>query len=217
MSSVPSGSVPPAVPVPALRSFDALLCDFDGVLRLWDPDGMPGLDRAYGLPEGTLAAAAFGTERLLPAVTGAVTDEQWRASVACELAQVCGSLERAQELAAAWSALTGVVDAAVLGLLAEVRRRVPVVLVSNATTRLESDLELLGLSDAFDAVVSSARVGTAKPDADIYRFAAKSVDVAPERCLFVDDTAGHVAAARAVGMAGLHYRCIDDLRSATAS
>lgn len=213
MNPVPRGPVPPADPVPS-ASFDAVLCDVDGVLRLWDPQGMPGLDRAYGLPEGTLAAAAFGPERLVPAVTGAVTDEQWRESVAHELADACGSLERARGLTAAWTALSGAVDAEVLALLTAARRRVPVVLVSNATTRLEADLELLGVSAAFDAVVSSARLGTAKPGADIYRFAAKSVDVAPTRCLFVDDTAGHVEAARAVGMTGLHYRCADDLRSA---
>ncbi|WP_199826291.1 hypothetical protein [Streptomyces sp. SBT349] len=58
--------------------FDAVLCDIDGVLRIWDPGIMPGLDRAYGLPPGTVAAAAFGPERLLPAVTGAVRDEEWR-------------------------------------------------------------------------------------------------------------------------------------------
>lgn len=198
---------------PSFRSFDALLCDFDGVLRVWDPQGMPGLDRAHGLPEGTLAAAAFGPERLLPAVTGAVTDEQWRTSVAHELAHVCESFEKAQKLTAEWSALTGEVDAAVLELLAEARRRGPVVLVSNATTRLEADLELLGLSEVFDAVVSSARIGTAKPDSGIYRYAAKEVDVPLGRCLFVDDAAAHVEAARAQGMAGLHYRSVGDLRA----
>ncbi|MFE9468250.1 hypothetical protein ACFYNW_32475 [Streptomyces virginiae] len=32
--------------------FDAVLCDFDGVLRLWDPDGMTALDRELGVPGG---------------------------------------------------------------------------------------------------------------------------------------------------------------------
>ncbi|MCM2577640.1 HAD family hydrolase [Streptomyces meridianus] len=201
---------------PTFRSFDALLCDFDGVLRLWDPQGMPGLDRAYDLPEGTLAAAAFGPERLLPAVTGKCTDEQWRASVARELARPCGSLERARQLAAEWSALTGEVDAAVLELLAEARRRGPVVLVSNATTRLESDLELLGLTGVFDAVVSSARIGMAKPESGIYRYAAKAVDMPLGRCLFVDDAAANVEAARTQGMAGVHYRSPADLRAVLA-
>jgi putative hydrolase of the HAD superfamily len=54
------------------RPFDAVLCDLDGVLRRW-PD-MSALDQAHGLPAGTLVAAAFAPERLLPALTG----EQWR-------------------------------------------------------------------------------------------------------------------------------------------
>lgn len=192
----------------------AVLCDLDGVLRLWDP--MTDLDHAHGLPPGTLAAAAFRPERLAPAVTGAVTDEQWRAAVTRDLAGVCGSPGRAAALVSAWTALTGRVDRDVLGLLAEARRRVPVVLVSNATTRLEDDLAALGLVDAVDAVVNTARVGVAKPDPAVFRIAADRAGVPARSCLVVDDTAGHVAAARAAGLQGLHYRGADGLRGALA-
>jgi putative hydrolase of the HAD superfamily len=49
----------------------------------------------------------------------------------------------------------------VLPLLAAVRARVPVALVSNGSTRLEDDLDLLGVSRVVDVVVNSARVGVA--------------------------------------------------------
>jgi len=192
----------------------AVLCDLDGVLRLWDQEWMGGLDAAYGLPASTLAGAAFRAERLDPAITGGVTDEEWRAAVAGDLAERCGSADRARELVAAWSAQPARVDREVLELLTAVRRRVPVVLVSNATTRLEADLAALGLDGALDAVVNTARIGVAKPDERVYRIAAELAGTAPEGCLFVDDTAGHVAAARAVGMTGVHYRGISDLREA---
>ncbi|MCX5206431.1 hypothetical protein OG897_34115 [Streptomyces sp. NBC_00237] len=55
--------------------WDAVLCDFDGVVNLWEPDGMAALDRAWGLPEGSLAGAAFADELLEDAVTGRLTDE----------------------------------------------------------------------------------------------------------------------------------------------
>ncbi|GGU36680.1 hypothetical protein GCM10010244_73710 [Streptomyces coeruleorubidus] len=87
--------------------FDAVLCDFDGVVHLWDPDGMNALDRSWGLAEGTLAGAAFDGELLQAAVTGRLSDEQWRHRVAEVLAPVCGSLARAQDLVGAWSGLTG--------------------------------------------------------------------------------------------------------------
>ncbi|MFD7910898.1 HAD family hydrolase [Streptomyces sp. NPDC059752] len=197
--------------------FDAVLCDFDGVLRLWDPDGMAALDRKAGLAEGTLASAAFRPGLLDAAVTGRISDEQWRRRVAEDLAEVCGSVARAQDLVSGWAALTGRVDGAVLEILTAIRARVPVVLVSNATTRLEADLTALGLADAFDAVVNTARAGVAKPDHRVFEAAAGVVGAELRRCLFIDDTPGHVAAARAAGLTGIHYRHVDQLRNATAA
>jgi putative hydrolase of the HAD superfamily len=200
----------------ATPGFDALLCDLDGVLRRWDPQAMPALDRAYGLAAGTLAATAFDPRHLEPAITGQVTDEQWRDAVAEDLAGPCGSLDRARALVADWAALEATVDPDVLALLASARRRVPVVLVTNATSRLEDDLGRLDLTDAVDAVVSSADLGVAKPDPHIYLITARVAGVRPARCLFVDDTKANVAAAHALGMTGLHYREPDQLRAALA-
>ncbi|KOG61220.1 hydrolase [Streptomyces griseoflavus] len=196
--------------------YDAVLCDFDGVVNLWDPDGMAALDRSWGLAEGTLAAVAFEAGLLEAAVTGHLSDEQWRRRVADGLAPACGSAGRARDLVAAWSALTGRVDTEVVALLAALRGTVPVVLVSNATTRLEAYLAAVGLAEAFDAVVSSARIGVAKPDPRVFTTAAGRAGAEPHRCLFVDDSPGNVTAARAVGMAGLHYRHIGQLRDAVA-
>ncbi|WP_406123753.1 HAD family hydrolase [Streptomyces sp. NBC_00989] len=196
--------------------FDAVLCDFDGVVHVWDPDGMSALDRAWGLAEGTLAGAAFEGGLLQAAVTGQLGDEEWRCRIADGLTPACGSAERARELVDAWSALTGRVDPDVMELLAEVRRTVPVVLVSNATTRLETYLASVGLSDAFDAVVNTSRVGVAKPDPRVFELAARRVEVEAPRCLFVDDTLGHVVAAREAGLTGLHYEHVGQLRDAVA-
>ncbi|MDQ1022226.1 HAD family hydrolase [Streptomyces afghaniensis] len=196
--------------------FDAVLCDFDGVVHLWDPDGMNSLDRAWGLTEGTLAAAAFDGDLLQAAVTGRLSDEQWRRQVAQVLAPVCGSPEQARELIEAWSGLTGRVDTDVVELLAALRTRVPVVLVSNATTRLEAYLAAIGLDEAFDAVINTARIGVAKPDRRVFDIAAQRVGADLKRCLFVDDTAGHVTAAQAAGATGVHYQHIEQLRAAVS-
>jgi putative hydrolase of the HAD superfamily len=182
-----------------VRSFGAVLCDLDGVLRLWDPGAMTTLDRAYGLGDGTLRAAAFAPARLHPAITGLVSDEQWRAGVAQDLAAACGDPERAHELVGRWTAARALADTAVLHALAAVRRSVPVVLVTNATTRLEDDLAALGLTDAVDAVVNTARIGAAKPDPAVYLDAARRAGVPTGRCLFADDTLANVTAAERLG------------------
>jgi putative hydrolase of the HAD superfamily len=184
------------------------------VLRHWPPNH--DLEQAHGLPPGALAAAAFAPERLGPAVVGAVTDEQWRAAIVADLAVVLGSAERARAAVAAWSAVRGTVDPAVVELLTRARAVVPVALVSNATTRLEADLEWHGLADLADVVVNTARIGVAKPDPRVYLLAAARLGVPVHRCLFVDDTAANVAAAEEVGMTAVHYGGIDDLRRALA-
>ena len=198
----------PASNPPAFR---AILCDVDGVIRDWG-DSMARVDRAYAQPPGTLAAAAFAPERLLPAITGGVTDEAWRAGVTADLSERLGG-DTAAAMVAMWSAFTGTVDAEVLAFLTEARTRVPVAFVSNATSRLEADLAGLGLLDAVDAVVNTSRIGFAKPDHRVYVHAAEVLGVPVQDCLFIDDSPGNVTAAQALGMQGLHFRNAADLRA----
>lgn len=192
----------------------ALLCDVDGVLRHWDRGAAARLEQEYELPAGTIAAAAFAPDRLVPALTGRITDEEWRADIARHLTPRCGSAVRAARLVRQWSDPIGRVDGDVLELLALARRYIPVALVSNATTRLERDLRLLGVADVLPDVANSARIGAAKPDPAIYLAGAELVGVVPRRCLFVDDTPENVQGGEALGMAGLVYRDVADLRRA---
>lgn len=184
--------------------YGAVLCDIDGVLRRHLP--MTTYDAQFGVPAGTLAAAAFTPDLLLPAITGRCTDEEWRVRIAESLGA------DGPAMVTAWSVSAGEVVEEVRAILSDVRRTAPVLLVSNATSRLESDLERLGLLDAVDGIVNSSRVGYAKPKAEIYRHAAKLAGADVEACLFVDDTLPNVQAALAIGMAGHHYQSPDGLR-----
>ncbi|WP_405639934.1 HAD-IA family hydrolase [Streptomyces sp. NBC_00019] len=195
-------------------SYAAVLVDVDGVLRHWPAHD--GIEHRHGLPSGALAAAAFAPARVHPAVTGALTDEQWRSAVAVDLARTCGSRDRARAAVAAWSALVPTVDRELVALLSQVRTVASVALVSNGTTRLEEDLARQGLDAVADTVVNTARIGVAKPDPRVYRIAAERVGAPAGRCLFIDDTAINVTAARDAGMAALHYRRLDELRTVLA-
>lgn len=189
-----------------------MLCDLDGVLRQW-PDPRAIEDR-HGLGAGRLLATAFAPERLLPAITGRVTDEEWRAFVRADLESEFGA-DAASGAVDEWSSSVGAIDHAVLAWLGTVRRSVPVVLVSNATTRLEHDLGVLGLTDHFDAVVNTARIGVAKPDPRVFVHAASVAGVPTESCLLLDDSIGHVAAARELGMLAVLFTDIASLDEAT--
>lgn len=203
----PLGSAP-------ARPFDAVLCDIDGVLRHWPSDS--AIESAHGLAPGAFAAVAFAPERLLPAITGEVEDEGWRDSVTEGLLADghCAALADARAVVATWRAVRPRVDENVLALLQLAREILPVVLVSNATTRLESDLEEHGLTEFLDDLVNTSRIGVAKPDPRIFDYAARRAGVPAERCLFIDDTLENVEAARKAGMTAVHFRESADLEEA---
>ncbi|UYC13271.1 HAD-IA family hydrolase [Xanthomonas sp. CFBP 8445] len=182
----------------------ALLIDMDGVLRLW-PDDDAALELAHGAPPGSLRAVAFAPALLEPAIRGATSDAHWLAEVATRIAALAPAAD-ASALVAAWSAPTAArLNAPVLALLREVRQRLPVVLLSNATSRLSRDLQALGIADAFDAVVNSSEVGAIKPEPAIFTHALAQLGMAADEVLFVDDTAAHVEAARGLGLRAERY------------
>jgi putative hydrolase of the HAD superfamily len=134
-------------------------------------------------------------------------------AVLCDIDGVLRHWPPADALVTAWCDLMPRVDREVLSLLARAREVVTVVLVSNATTRLEWDLARQELHDVADIVLNSARIGIAKPDPRVYLIAAERAGTPLQRCLFIDDTAANVIAAREVGMTALHYEQIEDLRN----
>jgi putative hydrolase of the HAD superfamily len=195
--------------------FDAVLCDFDGVIRFYDHTELAGLERAAGLAEGATVKIAFSSELDLPALLGKITTERWMESIAAALAGHVPA-QRARELAAAFIGAPFRADEAVLELLRRAQAHVPVVLVTNATLTLEDDLDRLGLTWFPDDVVSSARVGVVKPDPRIFEIAAERAGVPARRCLFVDDRLENVEAAAACGMTGVLYGGVGDLEQALA-
>ncbi|HVH34120.1 MAG TPA: HAD-IA family hydrolase [Tahibacter sp.] len=188
--------------MPTPPTTTALLIDFDGVLRRWPADDA-ALERDHGLPRGSLREAAFDPRLLAALVEGRIDDAAWRTQVALVLrdrhpaADVAGAV-------AQWSAGIGEIDRELLAALDDcrVQRRV---LVSNGSTRLRSDLAAHGLTDYFHAVVNSSEIGIAKPAAAFFAAALEAAGVRADHAVFIDDSAGHVAAAEALGLRAHRY------------
>jgi HAD superfamily hydrolase (TIGR01509 family) len=176
-----------------------LLIDLDGVLRHRDPAVVQGSERDAGLPAGSIMAAAFDPVLLQSVVIGVITQDEWEAEIIRVLAWRYPSADAATAVKKTLGDV-GYLDPAVLEVVDAVRPQVTVCVVSNASTRLHADLELLGLRDHVDCVLSSADFGIAKPDPRIFAEGARLVGVPPRDCLMVDDSATITAAAAAVGM-----------------
>ncbi|GAA3122261.1 HAD family hydrolase [Streptosporangium carneum] len=61
-------------------------------------------------------------------------------------------------------------------------------------------------AEFFDAIVISGEVGMRKPESRIFEHALGRVGLAGAECVFVDDIEANVAAARALGIVGVHHR-----------
>ncbi len=74
---------------------------------------------------------------------------------------------------------------------------------------MERELEWLS---RFDLLVWSYQLRVAKPDPAIYRYALERLGTRPEETLFIDDKAENLDTALALGMRGLVFSTVEDLR-----
>lgn len=70
---------------------------------------------------------------------------------------------------------------------------------------------------SFDGVVVSAHERVIKPDPAIYQILFERYDLAPQDCIFIDDSAKNIETARALGMQAIHFVEPIDLRAALAA
>ncbi len=184
----------------------AALFDLDGVVRRFDVAPLAEIERRHGLASRAILTALLDPSRFQDAVTGRISDEAWRESAG-------GALGPAKRDFLAWDGLTGHVDPTVLAIVRQVRRRVPVGLLTNATSRLDADLARLGIRNEFDAVVNTSAIGVAKPDRGAFEYAAKALGFELSEIVFVDDTARNVEAAADFGFVVHRFTGVEALKS----
>jgi HAD superfamily hydrolase (TIGR01509 family) len=86
--------------------------------------------------------------------------------------------------------------------LRELPTGIGLAVASNSSRRLvDTALATAGISDAFDAVITSDDVMHAKPAPDIYLEACRRLGVSPADAVALEDSATGIAAAKAAGMA----------------
>jgi putative hydrolase of the HAD superfamily len=174
----------------------ALLIDFDGVLRRWDPAPMIAVEVKYGLKPAALLETSMSWDIYRPAMAGEITDSEWMRLVAERL-----PIDNADEAVTEWQAYRGEPDPDALAFVRSVRaagRKVG--LATNATDRLRSDLEALNLAGEVDVVISSWDLKVHKPAPEYFEKACDLIGERPEHVLFVDDDDRVVRGARAAGL-----------------
>jgi putative hydrolase of the HAD superfamily len=193
-------------------AIECVFFDFDGVLRNWGPD-MSGIEGRFGIPFDEFAAVAFSTESIDDVIRGKTSDEEWRADVAQRLAERFPERDTA-EVSEYWAGTVGDLVPEILSIINECKTEAKVALFSNATSRLNSDMESLGISGLFDYVVNTSDVGSIKPECEIYQYALKLAGIEAHQAFFTDDKSENVEAAIRLDWSGYHFESATGLRAA---
>jgi len=84
--------------------------------------------------------------------------------------------------------------------------KVPNYAITNfSREKFDVALEMFPYLKGFDDIVVSADVGLVKPDPEIFRVLLDRRRLDPTRCLFIDDMAANIEAARALGLVTHHF------------
>jgi epoxide hydrolase-like predicted phosphatase len=181
---------------------DGLLVDFGGVLTTNVFDSFAQFCRQAGLAPDTVRDLFMqdpaAREALGDLETGRATEAEFEARFAPLLGVPADGL--ISRLFAGMRPEERMFE----GVAAARRAGVRTGLVSNSWG--EEGYDRTRFAELFDAVVISGEIGLRKPAPEIYALAAERLGRPPERCVFVDDLAGNLKPARAIGMATVLHR-----------
>ena len=182
----------------------AVIFDYGGVLRRDDRETYDAVDRATGLPPGSLWSAIHDIPEYRRSRSSAIDRATFRAAARRALARVVGDARAETALGALEQRVADLppVEPEMRALLERLggEGRVRLGLLSNGPLGWSQRLRQLGVAALFDAVVVSADVGLAKPDPAVFRLVAERLGVEPAACLMIDDQPGHLPGAEAAGL-----------------
>ena len=188
----------------------AVTFDFGRVISAQKPASLfRGYEKDLGLSPGTLNRIMFGSNAWQEVLIGRETvEDYWH-----EIGPALG-LHTPEEIDAfrrRYHADEAIND----GVLDLIRRRLhghyKLAVLSNSPPGLARWLADWEILDLFDVVVCSGDEGVVKPDPAIFELTLKRLGIAPAEAAFVDDYSGHVEAARALGLHGIHFTTAEAL------
>ncbi len=97
------------------------------------------------------------------------------------------------------------IDTGVLDLIRQLHGEYKLAILSNNPPGLAEWLSDWKIFDLFDVVYCSGDEGLAKPDPAVFKSTLNRLGALPHEAIFIDDTIGHVEAARSLGLHGILF------------
>ena len=187
-----------------VRTFDAVLWDFGGVILSSPFDAFGRYERERGLPVDfirTVNATDPHTNAWARLERSDITAAEFDEVFAAEAERLGHRVPGADVLAL----LSGDVRPDMVAALDRVREAGyrTACLTNNMSGEhksAERGETIAAIMARFDAIVESSKVGVRKPEPRFYEIACELLDVRPERCVFLDDLGINLKPAAAMGM-----------------
>ncbi len=189
----------------------AIIFDFGRVITAQKP---LSLFRRYesdlGLKPGTINPIMFGSEAWQAVLVGRITlDQYWnRIGPMLNLSTpeaVASFRQRYHEDEA--------INEGVLELIRRLHGKYKLAVLSNCPPGLADWLGDWEMLHFFEVVVCSGDEGVVKPEPAAFGLVLRRLGVEAEEAIFIDDTLGHVRAAREMGLHGIHFSTAQALAS----
>lgn len=181
----------------------AIIFDFGRVITAQKPSSLFGrYERDLGLAPDTINPIMFGSQAWQDALLGRKTIKEFWHAIGPRL-----RLNTPEEINAFRHRYHADedIDEGVLQLIRDLYGTYKLAVLSNSPPGLAEWLADWKILHLFDVVFCSGDEGVVKPDPAAFRVALKRLGVEPEEAVFIDDTIGHVKAARALGLSGIHF------------
>ena len=193
-----------------MSGIDAIIFDLGGVLvHLDEAHALERFAARTGRTVADISDYLRRTSHATEFALGKLTRRRFYRVVAKDL-NFDGSYE---EFAQVWSEIFSPIEPMV-ALAESLRTQLPRVILSNTNPfHIDYVVEHYPWINDFDAQVLSYEVGLLKPDAAIYELTLRQCGLQAPRAVFIDDLAANVEAARRVGIHGIHYQNVDQVRS----
>jgi putative hydrolase of the HAD superfamily len=188
-----------------MHTLKVILTDLDGVIRHWKSDTIYKKEIEYGLDPGHLYSICFEESLLLQVITGQISDTEWRYRVQAKLLNSI-SESLAKELVNSWTNSEVYIDKTIIEFYKDHFPSAKVVLVTNATSRLNHDMKNHGLSNIFDGVLNSSELGFAKPSHSFFNKVMHLLGVGFDEVIYIDDAVTNVQSAIQLGIRSHHYQ-----------
>ncbi len=187
-----------------------ILTDLDGIIRVWSNEKVSKYEKVNGLDYGSIHEIFFESTLLNNAITGIITDDEWREEISLLLKDKYPDLN-IDELADLLRNEKYTINHKVFGLYKKYFPESLLILTTNATSRLDLDLEKDNIISLFDFIYNSSEIGVAKPQDEYYLRIKEDLGFMFDEIIYIDDSLKNIEAAHKLGITSHYFKDLGSL------